>query len=60
VQWELEALDPAELQRLVLAAIAPYIDQAVLRDRTAEEEQQRRQLRAFAEEWPPIRPPGRE
>ncbi|MFF0537110.1 hypothetical protein ACWDF1_11415 [Streptomyces coelicoflavus] len=26
VQWEVEALDPAELQRLVLAAVAPYID----------------------------------
>ncbi|WP_432043466.1 hypothetical protein [Streptomyces cadmiisoli] len=26
VQWEVEALEPAELQRLVLAAVAPYID----------------------------------
>lgn len=60
VQWEVEALDPTELQRLVLAAVAPYIDQAVLRDRIAEEERQRRQLKAFAEGWPPNRPPGRE
>ncbi|MFI1437531.1 hypothetical protein [Streptomyces lydicus] len=45
-------LDPTELQRLVLAAVAPYIDQAVLRERIAEEERQRRQLRAFAERWP--------
>ncbi|MDV9200783.1 MFS transporter [Streptomyces sp. Wh19] len=43
-----EALDPTELQRLVLAAVAPYIDQPVLADRITEEERQRRQLRAFA------------
>ncbi len=30
VQWEVEALEPAELQRLVLAAVDPYIDRAVL------------------------------
>ncbi|WP_406016704.1 hypothetical protein OG520_40120 (plasmid) [Streptomyces sp. NBC_00984] len=59
MQWEVEALDPTELQRLVLAAVAPYIDQAVLRDRIAEEERQRRQLKAFAEGGP-NRPPGRE
>lgn len=51
VQWEVEALDPAELHRLVLAAVAPYIDQTVLADRIAEEERQRGQLRAFAERW---------
>ncbi|MCX4902308.1 hypothetical protein OHU11_41445 (plasmid) [Streptomyces sp. NBC_00257] len=60
VQWEVETLDPAELQRLVLASIAPYIDQAVLRDRIAQEERQRRQLRAFVEGWPHRRPPGPE
>ncbi|MFF5860759.1 hypothetical protein ACFY8B_35075 [Streptomyces sp. NPDC012751] len=58
VQWEVEALDPAELQRLVLAAVAPHIDQAVLRDRIAEEERQRGRLRAFTERWP-RRPPDR-
>ncbi|MEU0634062.1 hypothetical protein [Streptomyces sp. NPDC005989] len=26
VQWEVEVLDPTELQRLVLAAVAPYIE----------------------------------
>ncbi|UUA11581.1 MULTISPECIES: hypothetical protein [Streptomyces] len=52
VQWEVEALDPTELQRLVLAAVAPYIDRPVLAARIAEEERQRRQLRAFAEGWP--------
>ncbi|MFJ5680854.1 hypothetical protein [Streptomyces sp. NPDC093097] len=38
VQWEVEAIDPTEFQRLLLAAVAPYLDQAVLRDRIAEEE----------------------
>ncbi|UUU37522.1 hypothetical protein [Streptomyces sp. NBC_00162] len=57
VQWEVEALDPAELQRLVLAAVDPYVDQAVLGARIAEEERQRGQLRAFAEQWPAEGPP---
>ncbi|WOP07016.1 hypothetical protein R2B67_35920 [Streptomyces cyaneofuscatus] len=52
VQWEVEALDPADLQRLVLAAVAPYIDQAVLTDCITQEEHQRGQLRAFTERWP--------
>ncbi len=30
MQWEVEALEPDELQRLVLAAVAPYIDGDVL------------------------------
>ncbi|BDM74972.1 hypothetical protein HEK616_84590 (plasmid) [Streptomyces nigrescens] len=30
VQWEVEPLEPAELRRLVLAAIAPYVDRDVL------------------------------
>ncbi|MFE2326892.1 hypothetical protein ACFXD5_23710 [Streptomyces sp. NPDC059385] len=51
MQWEVEALDPAELRRLVLAAVAPYIDNAVLAARIAEEERQREQLRAFVEGW---------
>ncbi|MFF1649948.1 hypothetical protein [Streptomyces sp. NPDC058240] len=33
VQWEIEALEPAELQRLVLAAVTPYIDHPVHRPR---------------------------
>lgn len=40
VQWEVEALDPAELQRLVLAAVDPYIDRDVLAQQIAREEQQ--------------------
>ncbi|GGK64327.1 hypothetical protein [Streptomyces flaveus] len=51
MQWEVEALDPTELQRLVLAAIVPYIDNAVLADRIAEEERQRRRLRTCTEGW---------
>ncbi|MFF8994496.1 hypothetical protein ACF09H_32145 [Streptomyces sp. NPDC014983] len=60
VQWEVEALEPVELQRLVLAAVAPYVDQTVLADRIAEEERQRRQLRAFTDRWPPTGPPSGE
>ncbi|MDI9889406.1 hypothetical protein QMZ92_35130 [Streptomyces sp. HNM0645] len=48
---EVEALDPAELQRLVLAAVADYIDDTVLAERLAEEEHQRCRLRAFTEQW---------
>ncbi|MFE7707266.1 hypothetical protein ACFU6I_15985 [Streptomyces sp. NPDC057486] len=59
MQWEVEALDPAELQRLVLAAVAPYLDETVFDDHIAEEERQRGQLRAFADEWPSSRSPGR-
>jgi hypothetical protein len=53
VQWELKALDQTELQRLVLDGVAPYIDQAVLRDRIPTEEQQRRQLRPSLSDGPP-------
>ncbi|WP_328884918.1 hypothetical protein [Streptomyces sp. NBC_00316] len=56
VQWEVEALDPTELQCLVRAAVTPYIDQAVLGDRIAEEERHRKQLRAFAYGWPSSHP----
>ncbi|MEU2455722.1 hypothetical protein ABZ605_37255 [Streptomyces sp. NPDC012765] len=58
VQWEVEALDPAELQRLVLAAVAPHVDQAVLDTCIAEEERQRERLRAFTEGWTGDRRPG--
>lgn len=47
VQWEVEALEPAELQRLVLAAVDPYVDRAVLARQIAREEQQRRALDQF-------------
>ncbi|MEU0670919.1 hypothetical protein ABZ508_34445 [Streptomyces lavendulocolor] len=60
VQWEVEALDPAELQRLVLDAVAAYVDRAALADRIAEEERQRNQLRAFLAGWQPSRSPNRE
>ncbi|MFD7107917.1 hypothetical protein [Streptomyces celluloflavus] len=50
-QWEPEALDPAELQRLVLAAVDPYIDCDVLARQTAREEEQRRALAVFLDGW---------
>ncbi|MGW3459853.1 hypothetical protein ACWDE9_09760 [Streptomyces olivaceoviridis] len=51
VQWEVEALEPAELRRLVLAAVAPYVDRDVLARQIAREEAQRRALAAFLDGW---------
>lgn len=51
VQWEVEALEPAELQRLVLTAVDPYIDRYVLAWQVAREEGQRRALAAFLDGW---------
>ncbi|MFD9303014.1 hypothetical protein ACFWCB_10115 [Streptomyces sp. NPDC060048] len=51
VQWEAEALEPAELQRLVLAAVDPYIDRTVLAQQIAREEEQRRALADFLGGW---------
>ncbi|MEU9015851.1 hypothetical protein AB0D12_40640 [Streptomyces sp. NPDC048479] len=47
VQWEVEALDPAELRRLVLDAVEPHIDRALLARQLAEEMRQRRRLAEF-------------
>ncbi|MFC9484606.1 hypothetical protein ACFTZM_00815 [Streptomyces hydrogenans] len=44
VQWEVEALEPGELKRLVLEAVAAYTDREVLAGVVAEEERQRRLL----------------
>ncbi|MFJ6250682.1 MULTISPECIES: hypothetical protein [unclassified Streptomyces] len=51
VQWEVEALELDELQRLVLAAVDPYIDRGVLAQQIAREERQRRALEGFAGRW---------
>ncbi|MFG2622542.1 hypothetical protein ACGFXC_33505 [Streptomyces sp. NPDC048507] len=51
VQWEVEALEPDELQRLVLAAVDPYIDRDGFAREIAREEQQRRALEEFAGRW---------
>ncbi|WP_327731317.1 hypothetical protein OG250_42400 [Streptomyces sp. NBC_00487] len=51
VQWEVEALEPAEMQRLVLAAVAPYIDRQVLAQQIAREDDQRRALSEFVQRW---------
>ncbi|MFF8644397.1 hypothetical protein [Streptomyces sp. NPDC015345] len=53
VQWEDQALEPDELQRLVLAAVAPYVDRDVLARQIAREEEQRRALTTFLEGWGP-------
>jgi hypothetical protein len=44
VQWEVEALEPAELKRLVMEAVEGYIDREILAEVMAEAEQQRAQL----------------
>lgn len=51
MQWEVEALEPVELRRLVLAAVAPYVDCTVLVWQIAQEEQQRRALDEFIGGW---------
>ncbi|WP_327270859.1 hypothetical protein OG609_00220 [Streptomyces sp. NBC_01224] len=51
MQWEVEALEPDELRRLVLAAVAPYIDRQVLAQQTARQEEQRRALASFVRGW---------
>ncbi|MFB0620272.1 hypothetical protein [Streptomyces sp. AGS-58] len=51
MQWEVEALEPAELRRLVLAAVAPYIDRDLLARQIAREEAQRRAMAAFLDGW---------
>ncbi|WP_371681043.1 hypothetical protein [Streptomyces sp. NBC_01276] len=51
MQWEVEALEPDELQQLVLAAVDPYIDRDVLAQQIACEEQHRRALEDFAGRW---------
>ncbi|MFF3431370.1 hypothetical protein [Streptomyces sp. NPDC002602] len=48
VQWEVEALPPDEVQRLVLAAVDPYVDRA---RQVAREEEQRLSLSAFLGGW---------
>ncbi|MEU3071643.1 MULTISPECIES: hypothetical protein [unclassified Streptomyces] len=51
MQWEVEALPPEELRRLVLAAVAPYVDRDVQVRMVAREEEQRRALAAFLSGW---------
>lgn len=51
MQWEVEALELAELRRMVLAAVDPYIDRDVVTRQIAGEEAQRRALAAFLDGW---------
>ncbi|MFJ4478784.1 hypothetical protein [Streptomyces xanthochromogenes] len=51
VQWEVEALEPDALRRLVLAAVDPYIDRQALARQTARQEEQRRALPPFVQSW---------
>ncbi|MFF3489638.1 hypothetical protein ACFYXC_41455 [Streptomyces sp. NPDC002701] len=47
VQWQVEALEPDELQRLVLTALTPYVDRDILARQVTREEAQRRALAAL-------------
>ncbi|WP_381805709.1 hypothetical protein [Streptomyces niveus] len=51
MQWEVEALEPDELRRLVLAAVDPYVDRQVLAQQAARQEEQRRALASFVRGW---------
>ncbi|MFJ9928171.1 hypothetical protein ACIRU5_19350 [Streptomyces misionensis] len=51
MQWEVEALEPADLRRMVLAAVDPYIDRDVLARQIAREDEQRRALAAYLDGW---------
>lgn len=51
MQWEVEALPPDELRRLVLEAVDPYVDRDVLARQVAREDEQRRALAAFLSGW---------
>ncbi|MFD8385237.1 hypothetical protein ACFV2X_43095 [Streptomyces sp. NPDC059679] len=55
VQWEVEALEPADLRSLVMAAVRSHLDRERLREVLAEEARQREALAAFLATW---RPPG--
>ncbi|MFZ3491753.1 hypothetical protein ACODT5_00675 [Streptomyces sp. 5.8] len=51
VQWEVEALEPEELRRLVLAAVDPYVDRDILARQVTRQEEQRRALASFVRGW---------
>ncbi|WP_018554513.1 MULTISPECIES: hypothetical protein [unclassified Streptomyces] len=51
VQWEVEALEPDELRRLVMGAVRPYIDREALGEVLSDEHRQRRELTEFLRRW---------
>lgn len=51
VQWEVEALDPAELRRLVLEAVEPFVDRAALARQIEAEAEQRERIEQFLARW---------
>ncbi len=53
VQWEVEALDPAALRALVLAAVEPHVDRDQLAAVKAEEDAEAERLAAWLATWPP-------
>ncbi|GGR09772.1 hypothetical protein GCM10010195_75030 [Kitasatospora griseola] len=55
--WEVEAVDPAELRRLLEAVVDPYVDRRVLAAVLAEERRRRERLACSVGRW---RPGGQE
>jgi hypothetical protein len=51
VQWEVEALPPEDMHRLVLDAVDRYVDRRALAAVIADERRQAHALRAFLEGW---------
>jgi hypothetical protein len=51
-QWEVEALDPAELRRLVEVTITRWIDRQAWQRAVAAEQRDRARLRQFLRGWP--------
>ncbi|MFC3985201.1 hypothetical protein [Streptosporangium jomthongense] len=47
----MEALEPTELQRALLAAVEPCVDRRILAAVMAEEDRQRHALQAFTARW---------
>ena len=52
--WELDALEPADLDARVEAAILERLDQELYQERIDQEERERRILTALTEHWPQV------
>ncbi|MFF2628665.1 hypothetical protein ACFVUN_23175 [Kitasatospora griseola] len=51
MQWDVGAVDPADLRRLLEAAVALYVDRRVLAAVPAEERRRREPLARFVDRW---------
>ncbi len=53
--WELDAMEPSVMDALVEAAILERLDRGLWDDRVAQQERDRVELRALADNWPGVR-----